>query len=82
MNQHRARQTAKEIEQDFPHFVDVAVPPGGLGPKLAAMYDFHALHRISPRRGHGRRDDKGGAIRWCFAERALADAFAQKFTAD
>jgi hypothetical protein len=46
---------------------------------LAAMYDFHARHRISPKRGHGRRDDKGGAIRWCFSDPALADAFAQEF---
>jgi hypothetical protein len=61
-----SRKTAKEVEEDFPHFVDIAVPPGGLGSKLAAMYDFHARHRISPKRGHGRRDDKGGAIRWCF----------------
>ena len=73
------RKTAKEVEEDFPHFVDIAVPPDGLGSKLAAMYDFHARHRISPKRGHGRRDDKGGAIRWCFSDPALADAFAQEF---
>jgi hypothetical protein len=75
----RTRNVAKEVEQDFPHFVDIAVPLGGLGSKLAAMYDFHARHRISPKRGHGRRDDKGGAIRWCFADPQLADAFAQEF---
>jgi hypothetical protein len=75
----RTRRIAKEVEQDFPHFVDIAVPPSGLGSKLAAMYDFHARHRISPKRGHGRRDDKGGAIRWCFADPLLADAFAQEF---
>ena len=79
MNRHRTRRTAKEVEQDFPHFVDIAVPPSGLGSKLAAMYDFHARHRISPKRGHGRRDDRGGTIRWCFADPALADAFAQEF---
>lgn len=82
MNRHRTRRTAKEVEQDFPHFVDIAVPPSGLGSKLAAMYDFHARHRISPKRGHGRRDDRGGAIRWCFADPALADAFAQEFVRD
>jgi hypothetical protein len=73
----RTRKIAKEIEQDFAHFVDIVVPPGG--PKLAAMYDFHARHRISPKRGRGRRDHTGGAIRWCFADRWLADAFAQEF---
>lgn len=75
----RTRQIAKEVEQDFPHFVDIAVPPSGLGSKLAAMYDFHARHRIPPKRGHGRRDESGGAIRWCFSDPALANAFAQEF---
>lgn len=78
----RNRQTAKEVEQDFPHFVDISVPPSGLGSKLAAMYDFHARHRISPKRGHGRRDESGGAIRWCFSDPALADAFAREFAHD
>ena len=75
----RARKIAKEVERDFPNFVDIAVPQGGLGAKLAAMYDFHARRRISPNSGHGRRDDKGGVIRWWFANRQLADAFAQEF---
>jgi hypothetical protein len=67
-----------KFEEDFAHCVDIAVPPRGLGWRLAAMYDFHARHRISPKRGHGQR----GAIRWCFADRALADAFAQEFARD
>jgi hypothetical protein len=75
---HRTRVTAKEIAEDLSHCVDIAVPPRGLGWRLAAMYDFHARHRISPKRGHGQR----GAIRWCFADRALADAFAQEFARD
>ena len=32
-----------------------------------------------PEAWSGRRDDKGGAIRWCFSDPALADAFAQEF---
>jgi hypothetical protein len=78
MSRNRIYQTAKEIEEDFPYCVDIAVPPRGLGWRLAAMYDFHARHRISPKRGCGQR----GAIRWCFADRALADAFAQEFLRD
>jgi hypothetical protein len=68
------------VEQDFPHFVDVVVPPGGLGTKLDAMYDFHAQHGIKPQRGHGRHDANGSIIRWCFADPALAAAFASKFS--
>jgi hypothetical protein len=71
----------KSIEKDFPHFVEVAVPLGGLGNKLIAMYDFHARHGVEPKRGHGRRDYGGSYIRWCFADPALAAAFAKEFDA-
>jgi hypothetical protein len=37
---HRTRVTAKEIAEDLSHCVDIAVPPRGLGWRLAAMYDF------------------------------------------
>jgi len=47
-------RSAKAIEQDFPHFVDIAVPPGGLGPRINAMYDFHFRNGIVAKRGHVR----------------------------
>ena len=40
-------QSAKAVEQDFPHFVDMVVPPGGLGKRLDAMYEFHTRHTAS-----------------------------------
>ena len=47
------RQTKrKAVEKDFPHFVDILVPLGGLGTRLDAMYEFHAQHGIKPHRGH------------------------------
>ena len=39
MARYKDRASAKAIEKDFPHFVDVAVPPGGLGNTLNAMYN-------------------------------------------
>ena len=75
----RGRQNAKAVEQDFPHYVDVVVPEGGLGKTLNAMYDFHARHSIEPKRGHGRHDDGASVIRWCFADPNLATAFASEF---
>jgi hypothetical protein len=30
--------------------VDIIVPPGGLGTRLDAMYDFHTQHGIKPQR--------------------------------
>lgn len=71
---------SRAVEQDFPHFVDIAVPPGGLGSKLDAMYDFHARRGIQPKRGHGRHDANGSVIRWCFADPALAARFASEFS--
>ena len=46
MTRYKGRQNAKAVERDFPHFVDIIVPPGGLGLKLDAMYDFHTQHGI------------------------------------
>ena len=50
MSRYKGRQSAKAIEQDFPHYVDVVVPEGGLGMTLNAMYEFHARQGIPPKR--------------------------------
>jgi hypothetical protein len=79
LTRYKSRQSAKAVEQDFQHFVDIVVPPGGLGTRLDAMYDFHSRHRIQPKRGHGRHDANGSVIRWCFADLEIAAAFAGEF---
>ena len=81
MSRYKSRQSAKAVEQDFPHFVDVVVPPGGLGTRLDAMYEFHTQHAIKPQRGQGKHNADGAIIRWCFADASLAAAFANKFKA-
>jgi hypothetical protein len=58
---------------------DIILPSGGLGTRLDAMYAFHARHGIKPQRGHGKHDENGSVIRWCFADAALAEAFTRKF---
>jgi hypothetical protein len=70
---------ASSIEQDFPHHVDILVPPNGLGSQLDAMYDFYSQRGIEPQRGQPRYDAKGSVIRWCFADASVASAFANKF---
>jgi hypothetical protein len=57
MSRYKGRTSFKSVERDFPHIVDMAVPPGGLGKKLDAMYAFHARHGIQPMRGRSRRDE-------------------------
>ena len=79
MNRYKDSRSAKAVEREYPHFVDVVVPPGGLGRRLDAMYDFHARHGIRAQRGHGRHDADGSVVRWCFADPAIAAAFAKAF---
>jgi hypothetical protein len=78
---HDKGKQEKSIERDFPHVVEIAVPPNGLGGVLIAMYEFHARHGVEPKRGHGRREYGGNFIRWCFADSVLAAAFASEFGA-
>jgi hypothetical protein len=65
----------------FPHFVDMVVPPRGLGKRLDAMYEFRTQYGIEPQRGHGRHDANGRVIRWCFADEEIAKSFAIVFGA-
>jgi len=79
MTCYKGRVSTKTIERDFPHIVEIAVPLGGLGKTLDAMYDFHARHGIKPQRGHRRHDAQRSVIRWCFADQEIAKAFANEF---
>jgi hypothetical protein len=46
MSRYKGRQSAKAVEKDLPHFVDMVVPPGGLGSRLDAMHEYHTRHGI------------------------------------
>jgi hypothetical protein len=82
MSRYKGRTISKSIERDFPFIVEIAVPPSGLGKTLDAMYVFHARHGIQAQRGRSRRDEDGrDYIRWCFADREIAAAFAAEFGA-
>ena len=81
MGRYKGKQEPKSIERDFPHVVEIAVPPNGLGNVLIAMYDFHTRFGIEARRGHGRREYGGNFIRWRFADPVLAAGFASEFGA-
>lgn len=79
MSRYKGRLKASQTERLYPQHVDIIVPPGGLGTRLDAMYDFHAQHGIKPQRGHGMHTADGAVIRWCFADRETADAFKNSF---
>jgi hypothetical protein len=79
MTRYKGQLKASRTEQEYPHHVDIIVPPGGLGTRLDAMYDFHIQHGIKPQRGHGTHTADGSVIRSCFADADLAEAFTRKF---
>jgi len=79
MTRYKGQLKASRTEQEYPHHVDIIVPPGGLGRRLDDMYDFHIKNDIRPQRGHGKHSADGAVIRWCFADASLAAAFASKF---
>jgi hypothetical protein len=69
----------KAVEKDYPHHIDMIVPPRGLGNRLDAMYAFHARQGIRAHRGHGSHNSERTVIRWCFADPQIARAFAAEF---
>lgn len=81
MARYKGRKSTKSIERDFPHIVEIAVPLGGLGKRLDAMYDFHAMYGIQAQHERGRRDNGRDYVTWCFADPAIANDFANMFFA-
>jgi hypothetical protein len=55
------------------------VPEGGFGGRLNAMHDWHDARGIPAVRGQSRRENGRDYIRWCFANPAVAEAFASEF---
>ena len=79
MTRYKGRQDSRAVGRDFPHFVDISVPPGGLVDQLHAIYEFHSRHSIPPQRGQFRRGANGTVIRWRFADLDAARDFASEF---
>jgi hypothetical protein len=66
-------------EQDFPHLVELSVPPKGFRNAFLEFDAFHSEHRIPVRRGQNRHEVKQVYIRFCFPNTATADAFRNGF---
>jgi hypothetical protein len=77
MARYKGQYGALINERNFPHIVEVVVPPGGLGKTL----DFHCRHGVQAKRGQGRNTNGRNFIRWCFADSAIAESFATAFAA-
>jgi len=75
---HKGRSTSKTFKRQFPHIVEIAVPPRGLGKRLDLMHAFHSDREIKACLGRGRRDNKD-YLRWYFADPTTAASFAVEF---
>ncbi len=65
-------------ERDFPHLVELALPPGGFRSVFLELDAFHREQRIPLRRGRSREAEQL-YIRFCFPDPATADAFRNRF---
>jgi hypothetical protein len=79
MTRRKAEITARMNERDYPHIVELPLPPGGFRSRSDAMLAFHRERDIQIRRGQGRNDDGQFRVRYCFADAAHADAFCDRF---
>jgi hypothetical protein len=66
-------------ERDFPHLVELALPPGGFRSVFLEIDAFHRDRRIPVRRGRSRHEAEQFYIRFCFPDAATADAFRNRF---
>ena len=66
-------------ERDFPHLVELAVPPGGFRSAFLEFDAFHRERRIPVRRGRSRHEAEQFYIRFCFPDSVTADAFRNRF---
>jgi hypothetical protein len=79
MTRRKREITGLANEQDFPHLVELAVPPEGFGRSFLDFDAFHRERRIPVLRGRSRHEVKQFYIRFCFPDAATADAFRNRF---
>ena len=66
-------------ERDFPHLVELALPPEGFRDVFLEIDAFHRERHIPVRRGRSRHEVKQFFIRFCFPDAATAEAFRNRF---
>ena len=74
MSRRKREITGLMNERDFPHLVELALPPGGF---RSVFLEFD--RRIPVRRGRNRYEGKQVYIRFCFPHAAIAEAFRNRF---
>ena len=79
MTRRKREITGLMNERDFPHLVELALPPRGFRSVFLEFDAFHRQRRIPVRRGRSRHEAEQSYIRFCFPDAAAADAFRNRF---
>jgi hypothetical protein len=79
MTRRKFEITGHMNEREFPHIVELELPPGGFRSKGLEFDAFHRERGIPIRRGRGRHEVEQFHIRFCFPDAATADAFQGRF---
>jgi hypothetical protein len=67
-------------ERNFPHIVEIVLPVHGLDIRVnREMVTFCHIRNIRPRFGRRRKRTGQYTCRWCFSDKAIADAFREQF---
>jgi hypothetical protein len=67
-------------QRDFPHIVELALPPGGFSDQGRGFEEFHRERGIPIRPGIGRHEVTQFYVRFCFPNAVAADAFRDRFS--
>ena len=79
MNRRKGETTGAMNERDFPHLVELALPPGGFSDHGSEFEAFHRERGIPIRPGTSRQEATQFYVRFCFPHAAAADAFRLRF---
>jgi hypothetical protein len=77
MSRRKSEITGHMNERDFPHIVELELPPGGFRSQSLEFDAFHHDRGIPIRRGRGRHEAEQFHVRFCFPDTATADAFRE-----
>jgi hypothetical protein len=76
---HEPPQGRGHRAHEFPHLVELELPPGGFRSQNLEFDAFHRERGIPIRRGRGRHEAEQFHVRFCFPDTATADAFHERF---
>src|SRR5262245_55770706 len=79
MTRRNLEMTGQTNERDFPHIVELELPPGGFRSQGLEFDAFHRERGIPIRRGRGRHEAEQFHDCFCFPDAATADAFQKRF---